>query len=225
MLPFFLGSGCWQHSPFLFTPLHLLFSRQLTDISGSGASGDDGGLWDKWKGGGQIFYEWGSASHRKLFMRWWDGGWGGWGVLEWKGGKGAKVLFDAGGERKREKQIRREGGGENRVNERVMERTVKERERGGRPHRMNESDAHSSMASLLAELQPRVHYVSWAARAHVTSQKHGRSPGERERESHTAKQTRDWLDALYGRVASRLTDCSRTDSVIDSRPHLFCARV
>lgn len=49
--------------------------------------------------------------------------------MEWKGGKGAKVLFDAGGERKREKQIRREGGGENRVNERVMERTVKERER------------------------------------------------------------------------------------------------
>lgn len=82
--------------------------------------------------------------------------------MEWKGGKGAKVLFDAGGERKREKQIRREGGGENRVNESVMERTVKERERerGGRPHRMNESDAHSSMASLLAELQPRVHYVS-----------------------------------------------------------------
>lgn len=49
--------------------------------------------------------------------------------MEWKGGKGAKVLFDAGGERKREKQIRREGGGENSVNERVMERTVKERER------------------------------------------------------------------------------------------------
>lgn len=60
--------------------------------------------------------------------------------MEWKGGKGAKVLFDAGGERKREKQIRREGGGENRVNERVMERTVKERERERerRPSTQNE---------------------------------------------------------------------------------------
>ena len=57
--------------------------------------------------------------------------------------------------------MKREGGGKNSVNERVMERTVRERERErGRPHRMNESDTHSSMASLLAELQPRVHYVS-----------------------------------------------------------------
>ena len=96
----FWGSGCWQHSPFFFTPLHLLFSRQLTDISGSGASGDDGGLRDKWKGGGRYSTNEGQP-HIESYscgdgLRGWRGG-----VLEWKGGKGATVLFDAGGERRR----------------------------------------------------------------------------------------------------------------------------
>ena len=126
------------------------------------------------RGGGQIFYEWGSASHRKLFMWWWVAGVEGWGVGVEGRQRGHSFIWCWRGE----KEMKREGGGKNSVNERVMERTVRERERG-RPHRMNESDTHSSMASLLAELQPWVHYVSWAARAHVTSQKHGRSPGER----------------------------------------------
>ena len=149
------------------------------------------------EGGGQIFYEWGSASHRKLFMRWWDGGWWG-GVLEWKGGKGAKVSFDAGGERKREEHIRREGWGESSVNERVMERTVRERER--RPSTQNEWERHTQLHGLIAGWAPAQRSLCQLSCTSARDQPKAWPLAQRERVIQPNKHWIDWklyMDVLH----------------------------
>lgn len=89
----------------------------------------------------------------------------------------------------------------------VMERTVKRREW------MRAME--SAMASLLGGLQLGVHYVSWAAHAHVTSQSVAARP---ERESNTVEtKTLEWLDGWGrpGKIHTRKPVCNCANSVIE----------
>ena len=165
------------------------------------------------EGGGQIFYEWGSASHRKLFMWWWVAGVEGWGVGVEGRQRGHSFIWCWRGE----KEMKREGGGKNSVNERVMERTVRERERE-RPSTQNEWERHTQLYGLIAGWAPAQSSLCQLSRTSARDQPKAWPLARRE--SHTEKQTRFWLDALYGPVTSRLTECSRTDSVINSCLHL-----